>query len=541
MAKVKKAVEGNVGEFLDALSSSDKGVEGGGGVETFGASLAVPGKWKYQYVKDESSAISQEAKVAMLPKGREKNYERMIRAHEFGHLMVTPEDLTEVVKRWKVKRDTQMYFENYKVNLFCQMKGVSGYRKGDDTTLFTERTAKLLESYLVKGHVREIAGALLQFAPIDRSGVLRRHILDKMEELETQGAYPVGLVTKFRYAVDRKLRNVERVYRRVRAETLKENKNFAEEELSKIARSFERQFPASMEKYEGNYIKEVEKRGGKPRYTTPEEKEREEEEKKRRAAMSREERREEAEKEREEAEGTRAREMALHETAGGEPRTPRFSASEEKGAKWGKMHIETLKMPITHFSMGRDYTSLKQMGRQFARPMRVFTDGKAFRTKRRNESFDSSFLLDGSGSMMWRSKELLDIIKNCRLGTVGVYDGWSWQEGTLYIVAKKGKRATDEEIELLCQRINNGNTVDGPAVKWLTKQPGRKFWCTDGGVHGVSGVVSEGMRQGLRNDVAKAKVTIVGKMKLLRTVRAFGVTEKAKASGGQLYGKENDN
>jgi hypothetical protein len=81
-----------------------------------------------------------------------------------------------------------------------------------------------------------------------------------------------------------------------------------------------------------------------------------------------------------------------------------------------------------------------------------------------------------------------------REANVALYAGGrpSHREGRLLIVSVNGKAVTEKELEMYaCHYLGGGNTIDGPALEWLAKQPEPRFWVSDGYVTSCEDVTSE--------------------------------------------------
>ena len=93
-------------------------------------------------------------------------------------------------------------------------------------------------------------------------------------------------------------------------------------------------------------------------------------------------------------------------------------------------------------------------------------------------------LIDGSGSMSFSNKDILDLTVASPGCTVAVYSADRDNvKPNLLILAKDGKM-----VDKLPTR-NGGNGVDGEAIRWAIKQRKRSstpiVWVTDGQVHGL--------------------------------------------------------
>lgn len=88
-------------------------------------------------------------------------------------------------------------------------------------------------------------------------------------------------------------------------------------------------------------------------------------------------------------------------------------------------------------------------------------------------------LIDASGSMHLEPDEVLEILKLAPGATVAMYSGDD-HTGALVIVAENGKCATAEVIQHENRSAGGGNTVDRPALEWLSDKEGPRLWVSDG-------------------------------------------------------------
>ncbi len=89
-----------------------------------------------------------------------------------------------------------------------------------------------------------------------------------------------------------------------------------------------------------------------------------------------------------------------------------------------------------------------------------------------------TLLIDISGSMGWAWEDTLKLIEATPAMTIALYSGWD-DHGHMTIIAKDGRLvARDFSPEAFGHSGNN--TVDGPALEWLAKQPRPRVWFSDG-------------------------------------------------------------
>lgn len=151
-------------------------------------------------------------------------------------------------------------------------------------------------------------------------------------------------------------------------------------------------------------------------------------------------------------------------------------------SKWGEMRIETLttsrSRPIPATARSRAFTD---QGAVLSAAHRLHMDGRVFTRRRRQAG--GTVLIDASGSMRLSPSELERIIAAVPLATVGIYGGRG-RSGSLTIVASKGRMAASALIRAASHK--HGNVIDGPALRWLARQPEPRVWISDGHVAGVA-------------------------------------------------------
>lgn len=151
---------------------------------------------------------------------------------------------------------------------------------------------------------------------------------------------------------------------------------------------------------------------------------------------------------------------------------------------WGNLIIGTL--PLTrkaHGGLGRKRVA-SNMGRNPRRIGNALADPEKRVFDRYKKGNGGIVLIDGSGSMSFTNKDILDITEASPGCTVAVYSAdRNNVKPNLLILAKDGKM-----VDKLPER-NGGNGVDGEAIRWAIKQRKRSstpiVWVTDGKVHGL--------------------------------------------------------
>ena len=150
-------------------------------------------------------------------------------------------------------------------------------------------------------------------------------------------------------------------------------------------------------------------------------------------------------------------------------------------AEWGEMEIgslpATLSKRISSLSRTKTY---RDEGTNLSAVYRLPIDGRIFSRHRSHRG--GTVLIDGSGSMRLTSEELLKIVTTAPAATIAIYSGRR-AKGKLTIIGRKGMVATEEGLQQ-ARKVGNGNVVDGPALKWLSKQNSPRLWVSDGLVTG---------------------------------------------------------
>lgn len=154
----------------------------------------------------------------------------------------------------------------------------------------------------------------------------------------------------------------------------------------------------------------------------------------------------------------------------------------ESGAGWGDMTITTpplvVGMPRSMRAPRNRATDRGAVPRHWHR---LPSDGRVF-SRRRPRPCGGSVLIDQSGSMSLTADQVQSIIELFPGVVVAGYAGTE-TKGELRIIARNGRRASDAD----CHIDHGGNTVDGPALRWLAEQPAPRVWVSDGGIVGANG------------------------------------------------------
>jgi hypothetical protein len=94
----------------------------------------------------------------------------------------------------------------------------------------------------------------------------------------------------------------------------------------------------------------------------------------------------------------------------------------------------------------------------------------------------ASVLIDTSGSMRLSIEDIAEIVQTLPGAIIATYCG-DFATGDLRVVARNGMWVDDHNLSASM----GGNAIDGPALIWLSKQKGPRFWVSDGQVFGKRG------------------------------------------------------
>jgi hypothetical protein len=185
---------------------------------------------------------------------------------------------------------------------------------------------------------------------------------------------------------------------------------------------------------------------------------------------------------------------------------------------WGPMEFEEVEKTQELVKKSKQMMKKGFVG-AFRYPLRALIpafDGRCFGTKKKSKRRGiGAMLVDCSGSMTWSPKDLLQLVKENPHVVVGLYGGFGNTRGELRIVVRNGWMASDREVGLGAG--SGANTVDGPALKWLSMQKGPKVWVSDQGVHGMLNSDTHALRQECTEICRKSRIKIVDKLDLLTT------------------------
>lgn len=146
---------------------------------------------------------------------------------------------------------------------------------------------------------------------------------------------------------------------------------------------------------------------------------------------------------------------------------------------WAEPTIETpaLTRPLP-VAMRKIRSVYRKSGSAVKAMHRFATDGAIFGRSAAGKG--GAVLVDISGSMRLDGDDVAKILAGMPAGIIAVYEGVDASENwsRLAIVARNGRRCADEH---LAPRFG-GNACDLPALEWLGKQEGPRYWVSDGHV-----------------------------------------------------------
>jgi hypothetical protein len=114
---------------------------------------------------------------------------------------------------------------------------------------------------------------------------------------------------------------------------------------------------------------------------------------------------------------------------------------------------------------------------------RLPVDGAIFGAKRPVKG--GTVLCDASGSMHYDDEDIERLILEAPGATVAFYSGsTAKRSGRIVIGAERGRAAS---VAAVRKALPGGdNLIDGPALRWLARQPAPRFWVSDEGVGGLT-------------------------------------------------------
>lgn len=142
-------------------------------------------------------------------------------------------------------------------------------------------------------------------------------------------------------------------------------------------------------------------------------------------------------------------------------------------------------------------------------PHRLTIDGRIFARRVRGGTAGGTVLIDASGSMHPTAASLGAIVATAG-ALVACYEGAAAGWGAIRILARDGRRVPDAQLAGPTGR--GGNVVDGPALRWLARQPGPRVWVSDGRVTGVGDVFFETLAREVQHICQAAGIVRVPKV-----------------------------
>jgi hypothetical protein len=175
---------------------------------------------------------------------------------------------------------------------------------------------------------------------------------------------------------------------------------------------------------------------------------------------------------------------------------------------WGKIEMQhpPLKLRLPAKVRGRRLRAT-DAGAVMSYAHRDESDGMIF-AERGNKIGGATILIDCSGSTNITAEDVERILELAPAAIIATYAGGRFARtrsrvvrngqavdvdhsfGQLRIVAKGGRRCKPEQVlpgryvDGVIRQQYGGNMVDGPALDWLNKQPGPRYWISDGKVVG---------------------------------------------------------
>jgi hypothetical protein len=179
------------------------------------------------------------------------------------------------------------------------------------------------------------------------------------------------------------------------------------------------------------------------------------------------------------------------------------NAYDKPDCKWGSMSIKKMQLVRPTKGAAAQKRAASLIGVVPRRIDRWATDKRIFDTSRR--AMGGCVLLDASGSMDIEHADVAALAAASPNMKVAMYSGYC-SRGTLSIIADKGKAASQSTLENQREQAGYSNIIDGPALKWLSKQQGPLLWVSDAEVYGVDDSTSEELRQEVAQICNKAGI-----------------------------------
>lgn len=152
------------------------------------------------------------------------------------------------------------------------------------------------------------------------------------------------------------------------------------------------------------------------------------------------------------------------------------------GNKWGKAQVQVLPMTVTNKAALTSRRNRAYDVGAIPRYMhRMCSDRRVFSQKRKARG--GTVLIDTSGSMSINTFQIDYVLERAPCATIAMYSG-NDVSGYISIIARNGHRAEAVTIDKARKISGFGNIIDGPALRWLTKQEEPRIWVCDGYVTG---------------------------------------------------------
>jgi hypothetical protein len=221
----------------------------------------------------------------------------------------------------------------------------------------------------------------------------------------------------------------------------------------------------------------------------------------------------------------KAVDRALEDALPPEPKDPVEAGMEilERNLQYFRGDVRQPKMTVTEQRMPLRMPPSKRRGRstvaadsgRVPRYMgRYCTDKAVFAGRGKRRDNGGAILIDTSGSMSLSSADIDAIMEAAPMGVIAAYSG-DYGGGHLWIIARNGKRADAKHLD----PPGLGNMVDVPALEWLAKQDGEKFWLCDGVVTGEGDRTGRNIIQRCMDLCRKHRIVRVNDLpELLRTM-----------------------
>lgn len=538
--------------------------------EVFPVQVISPGSWTIVDSKDAKVDLSD--KVAWVPFGSSPT-DRIIRLHEAGHVLISPKKVSDVMAKIEGQHTPSEIsvrtIEDFRVNEYQVMVNKLAVIR-EDVRLDPEGHAviwKMQELAVARGKIRVLAGNAIwstSFKDPVEGLSLYRHTVDKLK-----ARYGQAVADKFADRVQTMITKVTGDIRPRAEDRIYETMSDATKvrHVRAMCTRFDRLFPENMVDFDPEE-KDRQQEAASQQAA---------QEAARQQALRDQQADEEAPRL---ADGSPANETSTVGFNVGSPGEARPSANAmqtgeaDEGQQFGRAiarfestfdlwepeecvtwgEFELVEFPFRKkfiAKRGRNKKRLQE-GVILSRPWKLPVGGRAF-TRTRRARGKSSFLIDISRSMKWEYQEILELLKESPGATVGVYCGeCGWEEsatetmyanrrvgnegkwvrvnspgsliprlmpvgsGKVWVVAQGNKRVSEDHLEEVLQASPPQNVVDGPALRWLAKQPKPRFWISDGGVHGIVLQRSVFLSREVRGLLRRGHIEMVSKARLMK-------------------------